>query len=750
MFFHFLTCLLISLAGLLPPGMAVASTALSGAGGGGAGNEMAPMVTTLPPIAIGAIQPAEKRLARPRQEVVERSLRKQGKIVPGMTHEQVRSAVKAYYHDFYKASSVDISQEIPVHSEQRVSESIQNASTMTTQTISSGSASKAVQAVTAKILGLAADFGGNDTFTYSAPFGSGCRSETVTTRGPRKGQIMHPGPNDNNTIWYDPVKTAHANFYEKLIFGYQGVGRVRYDLRDPIDHKPGINLSGYTVQDYYDHMAGKGNVVLSGVVKGWVTVDHSEGYYGAPSCSGHKVDGGGPVAAPQLARDALQKFMQAHPDYYNDTSPDAFWKQYDADHNGIVDSFWLIHAGMGQEEGGGAQGDFAIWSYSGNLGCFKVYEGDPGTTADDICVSPYVVLPEDVGLGVLVEECGHNLFSLPDLYTNDIDNSVGFWSIMSAGTWAGWLGGATPVGIPLFFRMIAQCGGQPCNWQEPILTLPYNSPARSVKIGQLETTPSGVYKGVKVELPDYVDTTGSYTNYYLVEWRTDTKYDKMIKTAYVTTYVDADEWGVQRVPYNIPGAVIYYYNEKYSFTGALKSYLTAPPSIGPKYPLLVVDMNYAPLRLGDTGIVLDARKGSYDAALTLQPTKPFALTQIDQGGIIVAGPWNFPSKPAVRQFDDAKGYFGGFYAGPPCGEGAICSASDNGSTVLPAFGSYSTRITHYDSTPYTELYGEPYRGSILGSGNPGDDGVQYGLRIKLQGKSRNGQTATLLFNGPHN
>ena len=745
-FFRFPACIFIACTLLFTPGLA-ASPAV-GEAGSDVINEKAPMVTTLAPISIGSVQPTKDRLLRPRQEIVERSLRKQGKIGHGMTPEQVRSAIKGYYHEFYRQSNTENRDGASMRSPQSGAESSESLPSTTTRAVGSASATSAVQAVSAKVLGLAVDFGGNDTFTHSASFDGGCRSETVTTRGPRKGQIPRPGPNDNNTIWYDPAKTASAKFYEKLIFGYKGVGRVRYDLMDPVSHRPGIDLSGYTVQDYYDHMAGKGNVVLSGAVKGWVTVDHSEGYYGAPNCAGRKVDGGGPASVSQLVRDALQKFMQAHPDYYNDTSPDAFWKQYDANHDGVVDSFWLIHAGMGQEEGGGLQGDFAIWSYSSSLGCYKVYEGDPGATSDDICVGPYVVLPENVGLGVVVEEIGHNLFSLPDLYTNDIDNSIGFWSIMSAGTWGGWLGGATPVGMPLYFRMVAKCGGQPCNWHQPMLTLPYNTPTRSVVIGQLESTPSGSYKGVKLQLPDYVDNTGSYSNYYLVEWRTNTKYDGMIKTAYVTTYTDEDEWAVQRVPYNIPGAVIYYSNDRYGFAGALRSNLTAPPSIGPKYHLLVVDMNYEPLRLGDSGIVLDARKGSYDAALTLQPSKPFTLGQIDLGGTIVTGPWAFPSKPAVRQFDDTRGYFAGFYAGPPCDEGAVCSASDNGSTVVPAFGSYSTRITHYDGTPYPELYGQPYRGSLLGTGNPGDVGLQYGLRIKLLGKSPSGRTATLLVNGP--
>ena len=61
-----------------------------------------------------------------------------------------------------------------------------------------------------------------------------------------------------------------------------------------------------------------------------------------------------------------------------------------------------------------------------------------------------------------------------------------------------------------------------------------------------------------------VPTTTSYPNYYLVEWRTATKYDRMLKTAYVKNIDDEDEWKVERVPYNIPGALLYYCNTRYS------------------------------------------------------------------------------------------------------------------------------------------------------------------------------------------
>jgi len=172
-----------------------------------------------------------------------------------------------------------------------------------------------LQPVTAKVIVLAVEFAGTDTFTYYGREGGICKALTVTTSGPLKGEIPHPGPRDNNTVWYDPAQTADARFYEKLIFGHQGVGRVRMDLIDPDDGLPGINLDGYTVQDYFDQMAGAGNVILDGSVQGWITVSHSEGYYGAQGCSSGQHDGAGPGTRAQLVADALARFMEEHHDY---------------------------------------------------------------------------------------------------------------------------------------------------------------------------------------------------------------------------------------------------------------------------------------------------------------------------------------------------------------------------------------------------------------------------------------------------
>ena len=619
--------------------------------------------------------------------------------------------------------------------------------------------------------------------------------------------------------------------------------------------------------------------------------------------------------------DAATVFTNTHPDYYYDTSADAYWKKYDANHDGVVDTFWLMYAGVGQESGGGALGEYALWSHSSDLrgysrwqNGFKVYEGDPATTADDIVIGPYTMQPENTDLGVIVEEFGHNFFGLPDLYTNDADNSIGFWSEMAGGSWAGYLGGATPVGMPLWFRMIAVCGTDsegnyvPCNWQQPMQTVAYNTPAAEYAIGQLEDTPAGVNKGYRINMPpivetipnqagagkgaytgsgiddtwfrldrevavpatgsailtfasywkiedgwDYgyvyvkdganwtmlddldgkfaeddpngnnlghgltgagqavlrfdlsaykgktvtirlayktdaasteagwwvddvrldetlvddfaaatepntfpgwtnsgwtvVPTTKNYSNYYLVEWRSTTKYDSMLRTAYHTTYNDVDGWRVDRVPYNIPGALIYYRNAKYFNTYALLPNQFDGPSIGPKYQLLAVDVNPAPLRIDPGGTysttVFTTRRSSYDAALTLQPSEAFTLT-----GLVTADgniTQNFPiaSKPAVTSFNDTKGYYAGFYTGTPCPVGRVCYAAQADSAVIPARDTYTTRITRYDGTPYYAYFGRTVAGSELGSGYPGDNNVQYGLNIDLLSKSADNTTATL-------
>ena len=869
-----------------------------------------PAVHKLPRVAIGAIPPSGVHLVSPREDVVQRQLRDQGVIPADATSEQVQMAVDSWYRGFAKKTQMWVSPQVRESALRREADLADPEVSL-----------QAIQPVTATVLVMAVDFGVSETIEASVVGTSGqCVTQSATINGPLQGNIPHPAPGDNNTVWYSPTLTADPTYYGNLVFGYAGVGRVRYDLTDPDDGQPGINLTGRTVQDYYDHVAGEGNVVITGtVVEDWVTVDHSEGHYGAPDCNAGKYDGGAGVPVAQLVIDAVDVFSLTHPTYYTDTNPSAFWPRFDADGNGIVDSFWVIHAGAGQEAEGGAEGQFAIWSHSSDLrnhsgwhDGYQVYEGNPDDPDDDIFVGPYTVQPEDAGMGVFAEEFGHSYIGLPDLHTIDRENSVGFWSTMAPGVWGGHLGASAPVGMSLWLRTMAWCGDQYCNWQEPMLTRDYDDPAADIPIGRLESTPGGVHKGVRVNLPDFVDeipnragtgkgaytfhsrdgvdltldrqitigasapavlsfdsywdieegwdygyvvvngtaladmdghftdggspgltgsgtgvlrfdlsayrgqtvnlslryvtdyslsgagwwvdnvrldgvviddfscasapgsfpgwsnsdpgwmvapTSISYVSYYLVEWRaatpTGTGYDSMLETAYVTAYSDPqnNEWRVERVPYNIPGALLTYRNQKYGESHTLAPNQFESPSIGPKYQLLVVDMNYRPMRLGETGpnrtTVLNPRSGSYDAALTLQPTDAFTINQAQIDGTVLTGPWHYASKPAVTKFNDVRGYYAGFYSRDPCPAGSLCFANEFGSAVIPTRDRYSTRITDFSGSPLTDLYGRtvstPGGAFPLGSGNPGDDSVQHGVMIELLSKAGDDSTALLRF-----
>ncbi|MGO1167373.1 MAG: immune inhibitor A domain-containing protein, partial [Janibacter sp.] len=111
--------------------------------------------------------------------------------------------------------------------------------------------------------------------------------------------------------------------------------------------------------------------------------------------------------------------------------------------DGYIDHFQAIHAGEGEEAGGGAEGEDAIWShrwyaYSTNMG----KEGPDGNKLggvplgdSGIWIGDYTTEPENGGLGVFTHEFGHDL-GLPDLYdTAGGDNGTGFWSLMSGGSW---------------------------------------------------------------------------------------------------------------------------------------------------------------------------------------------------------------------------------------------------------------------------------------------------------------------------
>jgi immune inhibitor A len=325
-------------------------------------------------------------------------------------------------------------------------------------------------------LAVPVEFPNSDTFAWCG--------QDVTTQGPLHNQIPAPGPRDNNTVWYQDATPA---MYNTLYFG---VGpKAGVIVQHP--NLGTVDLRGNTMANYYLEQS-EGKFVPKGLVyPKWLQAAHSEGWYGADNCtaSNHNV----------LAGDLVREVVDA----VNADNPSFAWQTYDGDGNGIVDNFTVIHAGMGQEAGGGQQGDFSIWSHAsaidyptGKLVCAK---GSTGCPNRDIFVREYSMDPENIDVGVISEEFGHAAFGLPDIYTTDAQASPSNWTIFEAGSWNGPLGGMQPAPFPLVFRYLV-------GWAKPV-ELNYDSKTTFARVGQLSLRPRGTEQGIKINLPDQVVNT---------------------------------------------------------------------------------------------------------------------------------------------------------------------------------------------------------------------------------------------------
>jgi immune inhibitor A len=326
-----------------------------------------------------------------------------------------------------------------------------------------------------KSLAVPVEFPNEDTFDHCG--------ETVTTSGPLHNEIAPPGPRDNNTIWYEDTT---PELYDELYFG------TGPDAGVIVNH-PNlglVDLRGNTMANYYLEQSDGLFMPAGEIYPGWLQAAYSEGWYGADGCDG----GSHNIRAHELVEETV--------DLVNADDPEFPWQNFDGDGDGFVDNYTVIHAGMGQEAGGGAQGTFAIWSHAsaidyptGKLACSA---GSAGCPDRDIFVREYSMDPENIDIGVIAEEFGHAAFGLPDIYTTDYQNSVANWAIMSAGSWNGILGGMQPAPFPLWFRYVI-------GWAD-IAEMDYTDEGM-FKVGQLSRRLNKTLEGLKINLPDQELTT---------------------------------------------------------------------------------------------------------------------------------------------------------------------------------------------------------------------------------------------------
>ena len=278
--------------------------------------------------------------------------------------------------------------------------------------------------------------GEDSIWTIIAEFGSNDSPFPVLKSGvpgPLHNQIPEPDRAvDNTTIW---APDFTPEYYENLLFS---------------DEPGAVSMRNYYIEQ------SSNRYTVNGDVTDWVEVPYNAAHYGRNYCGG--------IVCQQTWRfvqDAANNWYQNQidagktADEINEyLSQFDVWDRYDNDGDGnfnepdgYIDHFQVVHAGEGEETGGGAQGSDAIWSHRWYV---QYGIGATGPSVDYLLggtrvgnsnywIGDYTVEPENGGVGVFAHEFGHDL-GLPDLYdtsgnTGGAENSVAFWSLYSIGSY---------------------------------------------------------------------------------------------------------------------------------------------------------------------------------------------------------------------------------------------------------------------------------------------------------------------------
>jgi immune inhibitor A len=239
---------------------------------------------------------------------------------------------------------------------------------------------------------------------------------------------------EDGYMYADDFNKEH---YEKLMFGDE-----EFELFNGDKVK--------TFKQFYEEQSG-GSYTVDGTVSEWLTVSGNAKEYGDDNPAGGH-DNLNPKGPRDLVKDALNAAVAAGMDLKEYDQFDLYDLDGDGNQNepdGLVDHLMIIHAGTGQEAGGGKLGDDAIWSHRWTLnGVYAV----PGTTSNStnwggqMAAYDYTIQPEDGAVGVFAHEYGHDL-GLPDEYDTQYTGNgepVASWSIMSGGSWNGNIAGTAP------------------------------------------------------------------------------------------------------------------------------------------------------------------------------------------------------------------------------------------------------------------------------------------------------------------
>ncbi|MGK5684145.1 immune inhibitor A domain-containing protein [Actinoplanes sp. URMC 104] len=450
--------------------------------------------------------------------------------------------------------------------------------------------------------------------TFLVEFGDATHPAAGGAAGPLHNRIAAPDrADDNSTIWAPDFSTA---YYKDLLFAKNKESMTTF---------------------YYKQSGGR--YTVGGDVSDWVKVPYNEARYGSnevPEDDGYwnfVKDSATAWYDAQVAAGKSPEQIRAYLKTFDIWDRDDF--DGDGDFNepdGYVDHFQAIHAGEGEEAGGGAQGADAIWAHrwyafsdlagvagpEGNL-AGGVQIGDTG-----IWIGDYTTEPENGGLGVFAHEYGHDL-GLPDLYdTAGGDNGTGFWTLMSAGSWLGHGAptiGSTPGYMGAWEKLFL-------GWSNFVTVKP--GKAKYVTLGSAANAWSSA-------LPETVVVPLADGSYYAAEYRSYTGYDEVLRTGpYNWGWQSTRPKWAERFPYQ-DGLLVWYVNP-----AAGNNNTSRHPGTGLSLP---VDARPAPVVFPD-GTLLSNRRQPFDATFGLQRTDPVTFHRNGE-------PVSVPRQPAIPVFDDS-------------------------------------------------------------------------------------------------